>query len=56
MAAKMLSRGKLLMSIKFTNRAIATVQVINWAAIIIGMGLILTVVGAGIIESLANTH
>jgi hypothetical protein len=44
------------MSTKLAARAIATVQVINWAAIMIGMGLILTVVGAGIMESLANTH
>lgn len=45
-----------LMDTRIGRRAIVTAQVINWAAIIIGMALILTVIGASIMECLANRH
>lgn len=43
-----------LMRPKMSYRAIATIQVIGWATIIIVMGMFLTVIGAGISECLAN--
>jgi len=39
---------------RISNRAIATIQVIGWTAIMIVMGMFLTVIGAGITECLAN--
>lgn len=39
---------------RISNRAIATIQVIGWATIMIVMGMFLTVIGAGITECLAN--
>jgi hypothetical protein len=43
-----------LMRTKISNRAIATIRVIGWAAIVTVMGMFLTVIGAGITECLAN--
>jgi hypothetical protein len=48
--------GMQVIGTRIARRAIVTVQVINWAAIIVGMGLILAVIGASIIECLANAH
>lgn len=39
---------------RISNRAIATVQVISWVAIVIVMGMFLTVIGVSITECLAN--
>jgi hypothetical protein len=44
------------MSTKIANRAIATIQIISWAAIVIVMGMIFTVIGISVTECLANTH
>jgi hypothetical protein len=46
--------GRRLMRPRISNRAIATIQVIGWMAIMIVMGMFLTVIGAGITECLAN--
>ena len=43
-----------LMRSRISNHAIATIQVISWAAIIIVMGMFLTVIGASITECLVN--
>lgn len=44
----------LVMGTRIANRAIITIQVMGWAAIIIVMGLFLTVIGASITDCLAN--
>jgi hypothetical protein len=38
------------------DQAIVTIRVISWVAIIIVMGLILTIIGASIYESLGSLH
>ena len=43
-----------IMSLRIATRAIVTIQNIGWAAIIIVMGLFLTVIGTSITECLAN--
>jgi hypothetical protein len=45
-----------LMDTRIVNRAIVTIQVISWVTIIIATGMILTVIGAGIYESLRTLH
>src|SRR5437879_937328 len=47
-------QGRELMRTRISNRAIATIQAISWAAIVIVMGMFLTVIGASITECLAN--
>ena len=54
MVSKVLPPKSRLMRTKISNRAIATIQVIGWAAIVTVMGMFLTVIGAGITECLAN--
>jgi len=44
------------MGTRIVNRVIVTIQVIRWAAAIIVTGMILTVIGAGIYESLRTLH
>jgi hypothetical protein len=44
------------MGTRITNRAIATIEVISRAAIIIAMGMILTTIGASIYGTLGTTH
>jgi hypothetical protein len=44
------------MDTRMTGRAIVTIQVISWVAIIIVTGMILTVVGASIYGSLGIAH
>ena len=41
---------------RIADRAIPTIQVISQGVIIIATGMILTVIGAGIYESLRITH
>jgi hypothetical protein len=55
---KMLSpvEGDDLMSTRIANRAIVTIQVISQVAIIIATGMILTVIGASIYESVRTLH
>jgi hypothetical protein len=55
MVSKMLPpwMGDDLMDTRIANRAIITIQVISWAAIIIVLGMILTIIGVGIYRSLA---
>jgi hypothetical protein len=58
MVAKMLSlwtKGDL-MHTRVASRAIVTIQVIGRVAIVIAMGMILTVIGAGIYGMLGITH
>ena len=43
-----------LMRTRMSDRAIATIQVIGWAGIMIVMGMFITVIGASISECLAN--
>jgi hypothetical protein len=38
------------------DQAIVTIRVISWVAIIIVMGLICTIIGASIYESLGSLH
>ncbi|MDQ1388186.1 MAG: hypothetical protein QOF94_962 [Acidobacteriaceae bacterium] len=38
------------------DQAIVTIRVISWVAIIIVMGLIFTIIGASIYESLGSLH
>jgi hypothetical protein len=58
MVSKMLSpwTGDELMGTRIANRAIVTIQVISQAAIIIAMGMILTVIGASIYVSFGIAH
>jgi hypothetical protein len=58
MVSKMLSpwTGDELMGARIANRAIVTIQVISQAAIIIAMGMILTVIGASIYVSFGIAH
>jgi hypothetical protein len=59
MASKMLlpaDEEMQLMNTRFASRAIATIQVISWVAIIIVMGMIVSLVGASIYGSLASVH
>jgi hypothetical protein len=58
MELKMLSpwTGADFMGAKIANRAIVAVQIIRWMAIIIVMGMILTIVAASIYGSLGTTH
>ena len=42
------------MRTRISDRAIATIQVIGWAGIMIVMGMFLTVIGASISDCLAN--
>jgi hypothetical protein len=44
------------MGARVASCAIAAIQVIRWMAIIIVMGMISTVIGAGIYESLRTQH
>jgi len=44
------------MHTRIANRAIVMIQVISGAAIIIAMGMILTVIGASIYGMLGTTH
>jgi hypothetical protein len=48
--------GDDLMSTRIANRAIVTIQVISQVAIIIATGMILTVIGASIYESVRTLH
>jgi hypothetical protein len=48
--------GDELMGTRIANRAIVTIQVISQAAIIIAMGMILTVIGASIYVSFGIAH
>jgi hypothetical protein len=41
---------------RIANRSILAIEVISWSAIIIVMGMILTVIGTGICETLVATH
>jgi len=45
-----------LMDTRIASRAIATIQAISLVAIIIVMGMILSLIGAGIYGSLASVH
>jgi hypothetical protein len=58
MVSKMLSpwMGDDFMGTRIANRAIVTIQVISRVAIIIAMGMILTVIGASIYGMLGTTH
>jgi hypothetical protein len=58
MVSRMLSpwTGDYLMGTGIANRAIITIQVISWAAIIIVLGMILTIIGVGIYGSLGIAH
>lgn len=44
------------MHTRIASRAIVTIQVISRVAIVIAMGMILTVIGAGIYGMLGITH
>jgi hypothetical protein len=44
------------MGTRIADRVIVTIQVISRGAIIIATGMILTVIGAGIYESLRTLH
>lgn len=44
------------MDTRIANRAIVTIQVISRVAIVITMGMILTVIGASIYGMLGTTH
>jgi hypothetical protein len=44
------------MSTRIANRAFITIQVISWAAIIMVLGMILTIIGVGIYGSLGIAH
>jgi hypothetical protein len=44
------------MDTRITNRAIVTIQLISRVAIIVTMGMILTVIGASIYGMLGTTH
>jgi hypothetical protein len=44
------------MATKLAHSAIVTIEVISWVAIILAMGLIVTVIGAGIYGSLGMAH
>ena len=44
------------MDTKIANRAIITIQVISWMAIITVLGMILTIIAASIYGSLGATH
>ena len=44
------------MRTRIANRAFVTIQVITRVAIVIAMGMILTVIGAGIYGMLGTTH
>jgi hypothetical protein len=41
---------------RIASRSVLTIEVISWVAIIIVMGMILTVIGTGICETLVATH
>jgi hypothetical protein len=58
MVSRMLSSwtGDDLMDTRIANRAIITIQVISWAAIIIVLGMILTIIEVGIYRSLGIAH
>jgi hypothetical protein len=58
MASEMLSDGleTQRMDTRIADRAIITVEAISWVAIIIVMGLILSIIGASIYGSLSATH
>jgi hypothetical protein len=45
-----------LMDTRIGSRAIATIQVISWMAIIIVMGMIVSLIGASIYGLLASVH
>jgi hypothetical protein len=45
-----------LMGTRIVKRAIVTIQVISQGVIIIATGMILTVIGAGMYESLRTLH
>jgi len=54
MVSKVLPPKSRLMRTRISNRAIATIQVIGWMAIVAVMGMFLAVIGAGITECLAS--
>jgi hypothetical protein len=54
MVSQMLFSGWQVMGARIANRAIVTIQIVGWAAIIIVMTIFLTVIGASITECLAN--
>jgi hypothetical protein len=59
MASKMLlppDEEMQLMDTRIASRAIATIQVISLVAIIIVMGMIVSLIGASIYGSLASVH
>jgi len=41
---------------RIANRGILTIEIISWAAIIIVMAMILSVIGMGICETLVTTR
>jgi hypothetical protein len=58
MVSKMLPpwTGDDFMGARIASRAIVAIQVIRWMAIIVVMGMISTVIGASIYESLRAQH
>jgi hypothetical protein len=50
----MLPTERQVMGAKIANRAVVTIQIIAWAAIIIVMAMFLTAIGTSITECLAN--
>jgi len=44
------------MGARIANRAIVAIQVIRWMAIIVVMGMILTIIAASIYRSLGTTY
>ena len=44
------------MATRIVNRAIITIQVLSWVAIIIVLGMISTIIGVGIYGSLGIAH
>jgi hypothetical protein len=54
MVSKVLPVERQLMRARISNRAMVTIQLIGWAAIMIVMGMFLTVIGKSITECLAN--
>jgi len=44
------------METRIADRALNIIEIVRWAAIVIVMGLILSVIGASIYGSLGNLH